>query len=131
MQQRFCECGHPVLVAYVITKRGILHVYSINARFGSPMRCPSCGRHLRCFSGAFFRYSTSLDDSAQAFPALQRDVDAAGRNASLELSDKRMRRNCRCMRIFLWFVHSAGNYESIDVVHFLTENVLQRTRIFP
>ena len=46
MQQRFCECGHPVLVAYVITKKGILHVYSINARFGTPMRCPCCGRHL-------------------------------------------------------------------------------------
>ncbi|KAF5034734.1 hypothetical protein DSECCO2_593030 [anaerobic digester metagenome] len=46
MQQRYCECGHPVLVAYVITKRGILHVYSVNARFGAPMRCPCCGRHV-------------------------------------------------------------------------------------
>jgi hypothetical protein len=46
MQQRFCECGHPVLVAYVITKKGILHVYRVNARFGSPMRCPSCGKHV-------------------------------------------------------------------------------------
>jgi hypothetical protein len=46
MQQRFCECGHPVLVAYVITKNGILHVYRVNARFGSPMRCPSCGKHV-------------------------------------------------------------------------------------
>jgi hypothetical protein len=46
MQQRFCECGHSVLVAYVITKKGILHVYRVNARFGSPMRCPSCGKHV-------------------------------------------------------------------------------------
>jgi hypothetical protein len=26
MQQRFCECGHSVLVAYVITKKGILQL---------------------------------------------------------------------------------------------------------
>ncbi len=46
MQQRFCECGYPVLVAYVMTKNGILHVYRVNARFGSPMRSPSCGKHV-------------------------------------------------------------------------------------
>jgi hypothetical protein len=46
MQQRFCECGHPVLVAYVITKKGVLHVFRVYTRMGNMMRCPSCGRHI-------------------------------------------------------------------------------------
>ncbi len=46
MQERFCECGHPVLVAYVITKKGIWHLYRINAKIGTPLRCPSCRKHV-------------------------------------------------------------------------------------
>ncbi len=46
MQQRFCECGHPVLVAYVITCKGVRYLYRINARLAHSARCPSCGRDL-------------------------------------------------------------------------------------
>jgi 4-hydroxy-3-methylbut-2-en-1-yl diphosphate synthase IspG/GcpE len=46
MHQRYCECGHPVLVAYVITGRGILHLFQTRARMTKLMRCPCCGRHI-------------------------------------------------------------------------------------
>lgn len=46
MQQRYCECGHPVLVAYVITKKGIRHLYRLRARMTRLMRCPNCGRQI-------------------------------------------------------------------------------------
>lgn len=46
MQQRFCECGHPVLVAYVITKKGILPLYQTKMRMKKLMCCPVCGRHI-------------------------------------------------------------------------------------
>jgi hypothetical protein len=46
MQQRYCECGHPVMVAYVITQKGVRHLYQPRAKMIKLMRCPSCGRPI-------------------------------------------------------------------------------------
>ncbi|SMP39223.1 hypothetical protein SAMN06295888_101223 [Desulfonatronum zhilinae] len=46
MQQRYCECGHPITVAYVITNKGVRHLYQPRAKMIKLMRCPNCGRQI-------------------------------------------------------------------------------------
>ncbi len=46
MQERFCTCGHKIFVAYVVTSRGIYHLYKPLARMRELMKCPSCGRSI-------------------------------------------------------------------------------------
>ena len=46
MQERYCECGHVVSVAYVITPKGVFHLFQPRARMRKLMRCPSCGRPI-------------------------------------------------------------------------------------
>jgi hypothetical protein len=46
MQQRYCECGHPVTVAYVITTKGVRHLYQPRARMTKLMHCPNCGKQI-------------------------------------------------------------------------------------
>jgi hypothetical protein len=46
MQERFCTCGHKVFVAYLITSRGIYHLFRTSARMRELMRCPCCGRPI-------------------------------------------------------------------------------------
>ncbi len=46
MQERFCACGHKVYVAYIVTSRGIYHLFKPMAGMKELMRCPSCGRPI-------------------------------------------------------------------------------------
>lgn len=46
MQQRFCECGHVILVAYVITAKGIWPLYQAQSRVLRSLCCPMCGRRI-------------------------------------------------------------------------------------
>lgn len=46
MQQRYCECGYLVWVAYVITGQGIKHWYKIQAKMNNTLCCPGCGRQI-------------------------------------------------------------------------------------
>ena len=45
MPQRFCDCGHPVLVAYIFTGYGIWHLFRITSKLGNWMCCPVYWRH--------------------------------------------------------------------------------------
>jgi hypothetical protein len=51
MQKRFCSCGHPVLVSYRWSSRGLSKVhaafYASHSRQGGRIGvCPVCGRRL-------------------------------------------------------------------------------------
>lgn len=46
MQQRYCECGHPITVAHVITNKGVRNLYQPRAKMIQLMRCPNCGKPI-------------------------------------------------------------------------------------
>ncbi|MFP4392805.1 MAG: hypothetical protein ACOCP7_02455 [Desulfohalobiaceae bacterium] len=46
MQERYCECGNKVYVAYVFTSRGIFHLFGPTARMKMLKRCPKCGKPI-------------------------------------------------------------------------------------
>ena len=45
MQQRFCTCGHQILVCYHFTQKGITHSFQTR-KSESTHNCPMCGRKL-------------------------------------------------------------------------------------